>query len=148
MQFVSALNQFAGDAFQGVRRAFKGRLVYFQHIADAVHQQTENALPGLKDDVDRQAAILAILHLQQATQIDRGDNLAAQVDQAAHHRRSQRHRGNDLVTDHFLDFFDVHAEKPVIQKKGAELPQVSHRSGLFNHRQQRFGLAQKTLDVE
>ena len=64
---------------------------------------------------------------QLAAQFESHHHLAAQVHQAAHHRRGQRNRAQLAVSDHFLNLLRLHSKQQVIQVKRAELTGAGHK---------------------
>ena len=109
-QLVGAANQLARRALERLRRALEQLFRHFQHVADLVDQQADRAVVGLHDHVHGQLVGGPVAQLETAAQVDGRDDLPAQVDQPAHHRRGQRHARHLLVADDFLHLQHVQAE--------------------------------------
>ena len=63
---------------------------------------------------------------QAAAQVDRRDDLAAQVDQAAHFLRGQGHERHILLDQDLLHLQHVHPEIQAVHVEGAELICFAH----------------------
>jgi len=68
----------------------------------------------------------ARVEIEAATQIDRGDDLAAQIDEAAHNAWGERNRGHANVTEDLLDAAQFDAEEKTIEIEGAKLGSLRH----------------------
>ena len=151
-QLVHAQNQFARDALQRFGRALEGLFLHFEHVADFVDEQAERAVGRAHDDVHRQLVFGTLGRVEAAAQIDRDDDLPAQVDEAADHARHQRHARHFLVADDFLHLLHRHAEELAIDVEGAELLRVATRSSLpgRNRRFEKVGIrrADESAHVE
>jgi len=78
------------------------------------------SLPSIAPDGQRR-------HLEPPAQVERGDDLAAQVDQAADHRGCHRHARHVLVAQDFLDGDHLDAEVLAVEHERAELPLAERR---------------------
>src|SRR5262249_3127873 len=108
------------------RRRFKVFLRHLNHVADFVDQQADGAVIRLHDHVHGKQIGGTVPEPQPASQLDSHDNLAAQIDEPAHHRRRQWHPRHGPKADDLLDFQHVDAEIVAIEKERAVLMLAGH----------------------
>ncbi len=111
-----AVLEFVGAGKQGSAALVQDRRVGFmigrgdgQHLADRIHQQTEDSAGALQN----QKILPALFgrHTQQLAQAHGGQHIAAIVHQPADKDRRQRNRLRTRRADNLQDVSDGHAEK-------------------------------------
>ena len=120
-QLIHSPNQLPGDTAEGFRGLFKRAGVHLHHIADVVHEHADGSSLGFDDHIDKGAVSGAWRQFKTLAEVERGDDLSAQVDQTAEDGRGQGHARHGLAADDFLDFEDFDSEAMGIEIECAKL---------------------------
>ena len=121
-ELVGAADQVAGLALERVRRRLEVAGVDVDDVGDRVDQQADGLAVQPDDDDDGVGALGPRRAAEPLAQLDRGDDLAAQVDQAGDGGRRQRHAGELLAAQHLLHVLDLDAVQVAVQPEGGQLP--------------------------
>ena len=73
-------------------------VIHFQHVADGIDQEADHFIIGLNDDVHGFLVLWARWELHPVAEVNGGDNLPAQIDQASDFRGGQGHFGHILIS--------------------------------------------------
>src|SRR4051794_11139341 len=121
VELVGTADQLAGGAVEGVRRSLEVPDVDVDDVGDAVDQQADGLAVQPDDDDDGLGARRPGRAAEALAQLDRGDDLATQVDQAGDRRRRQRHPGDALAAQDLLHVLDLHAVEVTVQPERGQL---------------------------
>ena len=124
---MGAQDQLAGRAHQRLRRRLPGVVVDVDDVTDLVDEQAHGPVVGAQHHVHGPAAVRGLRQGEALAKLDRGDDLAAQVDEPGHRPGGERDGGHVLVPDDLLDPCDVDAEPQPVDDEGGVL--LGHEDG-------------------
>src|SRR5438309_11316019 len=102
-QFVGAADHLPRRRRERFRRLLEQLLRDLHNVADLIDQQANRAVFGMNNHVDVELIGGSVLEIESAAQVNGGEDLAAQVDQAAHYQGRKRHARHLLGADDLLD---------------------------------------------
>src|SRR3569833_3169919 len=120
-QLEHAFDQFTPQVLQGLWQGLGQVWRHGQHVADVVHQQVDGAIVAAQDHVHGQHARRPRSQAQPLPKVQGGDDLSAQVDEAADDGGGQRHPRHLLITQHLLHRAHLDAEQDADHREGREL---------------------------
>ena len=122
-------------------RGLEVPLVDLDDVADGVDEQAHR-LAAHPDDDHHRLALGARRQAERDPQVDRGQHLAAEVDQTGDPRGRQRHPGAGLAAQHLLHLLDRDGQRVAVQREGRELgAHAITASGSARHRVRRLPAA-------
>ncbi len=104
-------------------------LVGVHDVTDVVDEQRDDLAAAADDDVHRQLVGRTRWQPEAAPQVERGDDLTAQVDQTQDGVRGARNDGELLVAQHLLHVLDAQAEVQAVDPERAVLTGQDIRQG-------------------
>jgi len=125
-ELVDSADELLGVGAHRLGHSLEAPLVHFEHVANLVHEKAHRPFARPDDDVHRELVARSRGQTETRPHLDRGDDLATEVDEAADHRAGERHAGHLLVANDLLDASHVDAEESVGDEEGTELLGLVH----------------------
>ena len=93
-EFVDSFEHVANVGVEGLWGALKVGVVEVENVVDGIHQKTDIAALGGNDDVHGFFCWWKVWQAQTSTEVDGGNNLSSEIDEARDLCCGQRHRSH------------------------------------------------------